>query len=793
MAVTRPFKVGDWTAEPDLDRITRGDERTHLRPQVMRLLVYLSERQGEVVYSADLMHDLWSGKIVTDATIYNCVSELRSVLNGAKDGQEAIQTIPKKGYRLTLPVCGINPPEPQPARDEHSRRRVTVVVLAALVAAVAVWLWSATPPERSIAVLAFDNMSADPEQEYFADGISEEILNRLAQIESLVVIARQSSFFFKGKDVDITTIAKQLGVRHIVEGSVRRSGDRVRITAQLIDAKDSSHLWSETYDRDFSAESLIEIQIDIARAITRRLRATLTGDEQERLARVPTKNTEAYAAYLLGRDRLRDRKVAELRDAVGQFARAIELDPKFADAYSGLVDACLIYGGFSGGYVHEACPPDAPEAEIYASLTALVDKALELDDRSGEAWITRGSLIQDQVKGDLASMPKLREAHAAYERGLELSPSHSQGYLWYATSLPYIMLYDDPPHGWIEAWRQDTWQSVARRGLEVDPLSVPLHTLLSSYGIWARDLDEAYQHAHRIVEIAPDSPLGYARLGNLSQRESGRMDEAIKWRLRAARADNENPNYLFAIGDAYAALGDLDMALAYLSAGRRITRTDADGRQHDILMDEAAAWLGSRRDDAAANARERLARSEIYDAERLEIELALDSSAIRKQELLNRYKEQNADADCFTDDADFEGASCPVVVHYLYGELIDAETAKRRLEILFEGQNTISVWSRKALGPHLLRDLTILGRYDEALDLLEELVQSGWRGAGDLRFDLYRNVLFDAIRDHPRFQAVVAVIESDMAEQLENVRAMEQRGELPTLQEVQAGLIVDLD
>ena len=682
-------------------------------------------------------------------------------------------------------------------------RRMDFIVIAILAAGLMLFAYDKWGPEgrieRSIAVLAFDNLGGGPDEEYFSDGIAEEILNRLAQIQPLKVIARQSSFYFKGKDVDIATIAERLTVGWVLAGSVRRHGEKVRISVQLVDARDSTNAWSGTYDRELSAVNLINVQREVARAVTRELRMTLTETDEQRLAKVPTENTEAYTAYLLGRDRLRDRKVAELRDAVGQFARAIELDPIFAAAYSGLADACFLYHSYSGRHTHEACPiePGTPYEEVSASLMPLVNKALELDDQSGEAWITRGELLKTQVYGLPEEMPKLREAHAAFERGLQLSPSHSQGYHWYAMSLPWIQLYDDPPYGWLEAWKQDTWQSVARRGLEVDPLSVPLHSLLSIYGLWSKELDEAFEHARRIVEIAPDSPLGYARLAGLSQYQAGRMDEAIMWLQKAAGADEKNPGHPFSIGNAYATLGDLEMALAYYSRVRGIVPADATGWQHAILMAEASAWLGSRRDDADANAREKLALSDVYDAERLEIELSLDRSATRAQALLSRFKGQ--DPGCLTYDADHnEDAACPPVVYFLIGELGDAETAQRRLEIQVETGKDVAVYNRNAIGPWQLRALSVLGRHEEALDLLEDLVQTGWRvdlkggsvgdGVTNLRFNLYRNILLDAIRDLPRFQAMVAVIESDMAEQLENVREMERRSELPTLEELSAGL-----
>ena len=303
----------------------------------------------------------------------------------------------------------------------------------------------------------------------------------MAQVGPLKVIARTSSFSFKDKDVDIATIAEQLDVRHVLEGSVRRSGNQVRITAQLIDATDSSHLWSQTYDREYSAEDLFAIQSDVARSITNRLRMTLTDPEEQRLEKAPTANTEAYTAYLLGRDRLRDRKVSDLASAVEQFSRAIELDPKFAGAWSGLTDACALYFDYANNEVHDGCP--AKESDSYSKdLEAQARKAIELDPELGEGYISLGAILEGRmVSGHANDIPLLREAHAAYERGLELSPSFSQGYHWYALSLQYIAFYPDPPNGWLTAWENRHWQSVVEQGLHVDPLSLGLHRLKSFY------------------------------------------------------------------------------------------------------------------------------------------------------------------------------------------------------------------------------------------------------------------------------------------------------------------------
>ena len=814
MAVTGPFTVGDWTAEPDLDRISRGEDRIHLRPQVMCVLVYLSERQGEVVHSEDMMHELWSGKIVTDATLYNCIAELRNVLNEGSNRGNAIQTIPKKGYRLRLPVSGIGAPEPHGqlessprAASWYTRRWVwlslvgLVLVLSAMLIVgrqvsrtdEAVSETEAGSPVHSIAVLPFKDLSPDGDQEYISDGISEEILNLLAQIRSLKVIARTSSFSFKGKDVDIATIAEQLRVRHVLEGSVRRQGDRVRITAQLVDARDSSHLWSETYDRYYSAENLIEIQSEVARAITDRLRLTLTGEDEQRLAKVPTENTEAYAAYLLGRERLKNLKVAELADAVEQFSLAIELDPQFAGAYAGLADACGLYVSYSGGQSNERCPSSL------AGREQLARKALELDPESADAWISLGTSIlelaarmhEDQRHPRIQE--KLHEAIAAFERGLELNPTLSEGYHRYGFNLMWIHLYPDPPFGWIKAWQAGRWESVFDRGLEVDPLSIPLHRIKSWYPVTVNSKEEAMWHGHRMVEIAPDSPAGYEAVGKQEWELNGRIDESIRWMSKAMEIDPQGPGFPIFIGLAYSALGDPDMALAYFDLASALTAPDNKQAQHALLVEQSVVRLVSGKTDAHQVA-ELLPPLSHYSpdpraAEGMSFAVFIDLATGRPADALARLEAFSPRCLGAIENSK-EFLYCPNELVRVYQELGDYKAEQALSEAIVRG-GQLWVDEYPVTWEQLIHAgaLATAGRPDAALDVLENLVSSGWRGDNyfkHLGFFLCCAVGFDAIRDHERFRAIAATIEADMAQQLENVREMEQRGELPTLEEVNA-------
>jgi TolB-like protein len=266
-------------------------------------------------------------------------------------------------------------------------RRIDFVIISVLTAAVVLFAydkwWASAPPDRSIAVLAFENMSGDPTQAYFADAISEEILNLLAQIPELTVISRSSAFSFKGKNTPIPEIAEQLKVAHVLEGSVRRVDDRVRITAQLIDARSDTHLWSQVYDRDL--HDIFAVQDEIAAAISDALTAKLTAVTSEPVLPVAVQATDsdAYDAYLQGRELIHHRTRFKLQQAIRHLERSISLDNRFAPAHAQLAIATLLYHGYSyeeGRRTAErhldraqALEPDLAEAHAGRALLALKD------------------------------------------------------------------------------------------------------------------------------------------------------------------------------------------------------------------------------------------------------------------------------------------------------------------------------------------------------------------------------------------------------------------------------------
>jgi serine/threonine protein kinase/tetratricopeptide (TPR) repeat protein len=335
--------------------------------------------------------------------------------------------------------------------------------------------FSAKPP--AIVVLPFANMSSDPENEFFADGITEEIINALAQIEDLRVAARTSAFSFKGKNVDPRTVGESLNVTTILEGSVRKSGSRLRITAQLISVADGYHLWSERYDRAF--QDIFEVQDEIAKTIANRLKLTLTTERREPLVRAGTKNLEAYQLYLKGRFYMNKRTPDGFREAVENFQEAIEKDPAYALAYTGLSDA----------YTQASFLNVFPPVEMMPKAKAAAAKALEIDDTLAEAHVSLG-YSSFGFDWDWTAAGK------HFERAFALNPR----------SIPYHLYY---PLYIASLGRFEEALAVANRAVDLDPASPSASHLLSVQLYVARKFDEAIQECQRTLEMAPDLFLVY--------------------------------------------------------------------------------------------------------------------------------------------------------------------------------------------------------------------------------------------------------------------------------------------
>jgi TolB-like protein/Tfp pilus assembly protein PilF len=380
---------------------------------------------------------------------------------------------------------------------------------------------------KSIAVLPFESLSEDKSNVYFAEGVQDEILTRLAKVSDLKVISRTSTQRFKSAPSDLREIAKQLGVANILEGSVQKANDQVRVNVQLINAVTDAHLWAEIYDRKltdiFAAES------DIAKTIAETLQAKLTGSEKTAIAKKPTANPEAYELYLKGRFFWNKRTGADLRKAIDYFNQAIGKDPKYALAYSGLADSYLLLSPYGA-----AAPKDSiPQAK------AAVRRALELDDTLAEAHASSARILSGF---DFDS----QRAIAEFERALQLNPNYATAHHWFAAG-PLLAL-----------GRFDESIAEAKRSIELDPLSMINNADFGNDYYFARRYDDAIAQLRKTIEIEPRSYLAHYYLGEALQLK-GQMPDAIAEYHRAVELDDD-PFALALLGQSYARAGRRDEA-----------------------------------------------------------------------------------------------------------------------------------------------------------------------------------------------------------------------------------------
>jgi len=377
----------------------------------------------------------------------------------------------------------------------------------------------------SVAVLPFQNLSADPENEYFSDGLAEEILNALAQIDGLRVAARTSSFSFKGKAVDLADVGAKLKVSTVLEGSVRRAGNRLRVTVQLVDVAKGFQLWSERYDRELA--DVFEVQEEIARAIAERLKVTLTSTDSARLAKTATVNVEAYELYLRGRALLlkRGRHVVEAIDCL---RRAVELDPNFAGAWAGLADSYTVRG-----YWAMATPGEVLPKALTAARRAV---ALDPEFAEGHAALAMALLLwEHDYKG----------AEYEFRRALELNPTYTQGRGWWGVFWQI----------WVRGRAAEGITEV-RLALENDPLSAYATTLLALALGCGDQTAEALEKARLGVERDPDSLLTQWTHG-MAAGWHGQFDESM---AAFSKAEAVSGSHVYTIAHA---------AVACANAGRR--------------------------------------------------------------------------------------------------------------------------------------------------------------------------------------------------------------------------------
>jgi TolB-like protein/tetratricopeptide (TPR) repeat protein len=378
-------------------------------------------------------------------------------------------------------------------------------------------------PEKSIAVLPFDSLSEDKSNAYFAEGVQDEILTRLAKVADLKVISRTSTQHLKSVPNDLPQIAKQLGVAHVLEGSVQKANDQIRVNVQLINALTDTHLWAETFDRKLT--DIFAVESEIAKTITDTLQAKLSGSEQHAIAARPTENTEAHQLYLKGRFFWNKRTANDLKKSIEYFEQAIAADPNYALAYAGIADAYVWLPGYTAG-----TPQDC-----YPKAKAAATKALQLDDTLAEAHTTLALAIWLY---DFDASQAIKE----FQRAIELNPNYAIAHQQYGNNtLSALGRFDDAI---VEG----------KRAVELDPLSLVINTDMGSDYYYARRYDEAIAQLHKTLEMDPGFYIAHLVLGQILDAKGAR-DAAIV-ECEKARVLNDDPSVLGVLARAHGLSGN---------------------------------------------------------------------------------------------------------------------------------------------------------------------------------------------------------------------------------------------
>ena len=563
------YRFGTFRLDSRTGEISSNGTKTQLREQPFQLLLALLEKPSELVTREDLVRRLWpAGTFVDfDRGLNKAILSLREALNDSAENPQFVETLPRKGYRFIASVapeqqeCSAVPAPPHPERASRSGRWIAALaVLAALGVALAAnlgglrdWVTNRSRHSSQIAALAvipLENLSRDPDQEYFADGMTDELITDLAKTATARMTSRTSVMRYKGTKKSVREIGRELGVDAIVEGTVTRSGDRVRITAQLIQTATDMHLWAETYERD--ASEVLRLQGEVATDIASRISSVVKPLDQPRRV-----NPNAYGLYLKGRDFFYRYSDEGWQQAIEHFNRAIEVDPKFAPAYSGLADAYLVGGAY--GVI--------PTKEALAQGKSAAAKALELDDKLASAHYALATAYT-WYDWDWAG------AEREFQLGLALNPNDALGRNWHAGYLSVL-------------GRNDEAIDEEERAGELDQLSLIFRANLARSYYWARRYDEAIAQAKRTLQLDPKFGVALFWLEG-SLRHKGMFKEAVALRqalvtperakviaqkfktdgfaslLREEGAKFKNGGAFVEAARCYAAIGERETALSLL-------------------------------------------------------------------------------------------------------------------------------------------------------------------------------------------------------------------------------------
>jgi TolB-like protein/DNA-binding winged helix-turn-helix (wHTH) protein/Tfp pilus assembly protein PilF len=594
-----PLRFGAFELDLQAGQLWKHGLRARLQEQPFRVLVMLLERHGEVVTREELQKKLWPADTFVDFDhgLNKAINKIREALGDSAASPRFVETVSRRGYRFVADVnvaeAPVRDPElanqPQPgaeAREQHAPASKPLIlkhhlstawkvsVLVLLLASLGVWkLYFSNGPSpviRSLAVLPLESLSNDASQDYFADGMTDQLITDLGQISALRVISRTSVMTYKHARKPLPQIARELKVDAVVEGTVLRSGDQVRITAQLIEAATDKHLWAQSYEGEM--RNALSLQNSVAKAIADQIQINLNPQEQAALKEVTVVDPEAYESYLKGRYFWNKRTADGLSKAIDYFNEAIKRNPDYAQAYAGLADSYALAGDWKYGLI---APKEAsPKAKAAAA------KALALDGSLGEAHISLAFCLENfDWDGESAGKE--------FMRGIELSPRYAIGHEWYGWHLAALGRHDEaiaevekaasldplsPSIGadlaeeLLVAHRFDDAIAQIRMTITLDPFFGPAHYVLGQAFVQKHNYTDGIAELQKAIELSPGSTAFTANLA-YAYAVSGMRDEAAKklndMKNRSPQAFSNAPE----IAMVYVGLNQKDQAMAWLKKG----------------------------------------------------------------------------------------------------------------------------------------------------------------------------------------------------------------------------------
>jgi TolB-like protein/DNA-binding winged helix-turn-helix (wHTH) protein/Flp pilus assembly protein TadD len=587
---TRRLRFGVFEADLAARELTKLGRVLPLQEQPFQLLAMLLEKPGVLVTREELRVRLWPQTVVDfDHGLNKAINKIRDALGDSAENPRFIQTVSRRGYRFLADVTEVGAQVETTAGDigsgdsgarddlrpakSRSQRIVAATVAGAallLLLAVAIWIRSTSttrlPSIRSLAVLPLENLSGDSAQDYFADGMTDELITHLAQIRDLRVISRSSVMTYKRVRKPLAEIARELDVQAVVEGGILRSGEKVRITAQLIRVPDDDHIWAHSYEGDI--RDTLVLQDQVAQAIADQIRVSVSREQHGPAAKAV--DAQAYDNYLKGRYYWNQRTDAGLREAINYFKRSISIDPSNAEAYSGLADTYALAGDWEYGII--------PPAEAFPLAKAAANEALALNDRLGEAH-TSLAFVLDLYYWDWSA------ADRQYKLAINLNPGYAVAHHWYAWHLLVLGKNAEGIFEMRQAERLDPLSLIirsdvadalcslhlfeesvqqSRKTLALDPNFAVGHFQLAEALVQQRQYDAAITEFQRAIAISGHLAAFDANLAH-AYAVSGRKTEALKMALDMETRANLNPSADANIALIYVGLGDLDQAMAWLN------------------------------------------------------------------------------------------------------------------------------------------------------------------------------------------------------------------------------------